>query len=49
MSQFKRSAIPNSPKVLFAGSLSPRADWRMPSDVSADSWIKQLDENLPKT
>ena len=32
--QFKRSALPNSPKVVRGGSLSPRGDWRMPSDVS---------------
>ncbi len=36
--QFKRSALPNGPKVMAGGSLSPRGDWRMPSDVSgADS------------
>ena len=31
--QFKRSAIPNGPKVVAGGSLSPRGDWRMPSDA----------------
>ena len=42
--QFKRSAIPNGPKVMAGGSLSPRGDWRMPSDVSGAAWIKELDE-----
>ena len=37
--QFKRSAIPNGPKVLSGGALSPRGDWRMPSDVSATAWL----------
>ncbi|SPD71762.1 Glutamine-dependent NAD(+) synthetase [uncultured Desulfobacterium sp.] len=42
-SQFKRSAIPNGPKVGSGGSLSPRGDWRAPSDNMADPWLKGLD------
>lgn len=42
--QFKRSAMPNGPKVLGGGSLSPRGDWRMPSDVSGTAWLAELDE-----
>ncbi len=42
--QFKRSAVPNSPKVGSGGSLSPRGDWRAPSDASAAAWIANLDE-----
>jgi NAD+ synthase (glutamine-hydrolysing) len=41
-SQFKRSAIPNGPKVAAGGSLSPRGDWRMPSDASARAWLSDL-------
>jgi NAD+ synthase (glutamine-hydrolysing) len=41
-SQFKRSAIPNGPKVSAGGSLSPRGDWRMPSDASAQAWLRDL-------
>ena len=40
--QFKRSAIPNGPKVSAGGSLSPRGDWRMPSDASAAAWLADL-------
>jgi NAD+ synthase (glutamine-hydrolysing) len=40
--QFKRSAIPNGPKVSAGGSLSPRGDWRMPSDASAKAWLDDL-------
>ena len=47
-SQFKRSAIPNGPKVSPAGALSPRGDWRAPSDGSAKPWLDELDANLPK-
>ena len=46
-SQFKRSAIPNAPKVGSGGSLSPRGDWRAPSDASAEVWLRELDENVP--
>ncbi len=41
-SQFKRSAIPNAPKVGSGGSLSPRGDWRAPSDGSAAPWLQEL-------
>ena len=40
--QFKRSAIPNGPKVVAGGSLSPRGDWRMPSDAGAGPWLAEL-------
>lgn len=45
--QFKRTAIPNGPKVLAAGSLSPRGDWRAPSDGNAAVWLAELDAALP--
>jgi NAD+ synthase (glutamine-hydrolysing) len=41
-SQFKRSAIPNGPKVAAGGSLSPRGDWRMPSDATGRAWLADL-------
>ncbi|MGA6224951.1 NAD(+) synthase [Streptomyces umbrinus] len=40
--QFKRSAMPNGPKVLAGGSLSPRGDWRAPSDSTAAVWLRDL-------
>jgi len=40
--QFKRSAVPNAPKVGSGGSLSPRGDWRAPSDGAADAWLADL-------
>jgi NAD+ synthase (glutamine-hydrolysing) len=43
-SQFKRSAMPNGPKVGSGGSLSPRGDWRAPSDGNADVWLRDLAE-----
>jgi NAD+ synthase (glutamine-hydrolysing) len=46
-SQFKRSAMPNAPKVGSGGSLSPRGDWRAPSDSDADAWLEELDRNVP--
>jgi NAD+ synthase (glutamine-hydrolysing) len=46
-SQFKRSAIPNGPKVVAGGSLSPRGDWRMPSDANARIWLADL-ERVPR-
>jgi NAD+ synthase (glutamine-hydrolysing) len=46
-SQFKRSAVPNAPKVGSGGSLSPRGDWRAPSDSSAAVWLAELRENVP--
>jgi len=45
--QFKRSALPNGPKVSAGGTLSPRGDWRMPSDVSAETWLAELARNVP--
>ncbi|MGP1274776.1 MAG: NAD(+) synthase [Caulobacterales bacterium] len=42
-SQFKRSAVPNGPKLTSAGALSPRGDWRMPSDMSAALWLEAID------
>ncbi|MDY7105639.1 MAG: NAD(+) synthase [Actinomycetota bacterium] len=42
-SQFKRSALPDGPKVGSGGSLSPRGDWRAPSDASAAAWLAELD------
>ena len=45
--QFKRSAMPNGPKVGSGGSLSPRGDWRAPSDVRQRPWIDELRENVP--
>ena len=45
-SQFKRSAIPNGPKVSAGGSLSPRGDWRAPSDGTAAPWIAELESGL---
>ncbi|WTN33998.1 NAD(+) synthase [Streptomyces canus] len=41
--QFKRSAMPNGPKVSAGGSLSPRGDWRAPSDSSARAWLRDLE------
>ena len=46
-SQFKRSALPNGPKVSSAGALSPRGDWRAPSDSVADVWVDELRSALP--
>jgi NAD+ synthase (glutamine-hydrolysing) len=45
--QFKRSAVPNGPKISSGGSLSPRGDWRMPSDASAAAWLEELKANVP--
>ena len=42
-SQFKRSCVPNGPKVGNGGSLSPRGDWRAPSDSEATVWLADLD------
>lgn len=47
-SQFKRSCVPNAPKVGSGGSLSPRGDWRAPSDSQATVWLKDL-ERVPVT
>jgi NAD+ synthase (glutamine-hydrolysing) len=43
--QFKRSAMPNGPKISSGGALSPRGDWRMPSDAAADIWLAELHAN----
>ena len=45
-SQFKRSALPNGPKVSPGGTMSPRGDWRMPSDASPAAWLAEL-ERVP--
>ncbi|MGN6827390.1 NAD(+) synthase [Paucibacter sp. M5-1] len=42
-SQFKRSCVPNAPKVGSGGSLSPRGDWRAPSDSESAIWLADLD------
>lgn len=45
--QFKRSALPNGPKVVAGGALSPRGDWRMPSDAGATAWVAELEREVP--
>ena len=45
--QFKRSALPNGPKVLPGGAVSPRGDLRMPSDVAATRWLADVEDNVP--
>jgi len=45
--QFKRSVMPDGPKV-GSVSLSPRGDWRMPSDATAAAWLRELDEAEPR-
>jgi NAD+ synthase (glutamine-hydrolysing) len=47
LSQFKRSALPNGPKISSGGSLSPRGDWRAPSDAGAAVWLEELAANVP--
>ena len=47
-SQFKRSALPNGPKVSAGGALSPRGEWRAPSDGNAEAWLAELEENVPR-
>ena len=47
-SQFKRSALPNGPKVSHGGSMSPRGDWRAPSDMSARVWLDEIDRQIPQ-
>jgi NAD+ synthase (glutamine-hydrolysing) len=46
--QFKRSAMPNGPKVSHGGSLSPRGDWRAPSDMSARIWLEEIEREIPE-
>ena len=48
VSQFKRSTLPNGPKMSSGGSLSPRGDWRAPSDSSAEIWLAELRANVPE-
>ncbi len=45
-SQYKRSCVPNAPKVGSGGSLSPRGDWRAPSDSEATVWLEDV-ERIP--
>ena len=45
--QFKRSALPNGPKVSAGGALSPRGEWRAPSDGNAEAWLAELEHNVP--
>ncbi len=40
--------MPNGPKVGSGGSLSPRGDWRAPSDSHADAWLAELDASVPE-
>lgn len=47
-SQFKRSATPNGPKVSSGGALSPRGDWRAPSDLSAHIWLEEIRRHVPE-
>ncbi|WP_308719481.1 NAD(+) synthase [Komagataeibacter xylinus] len=47
-SQFKRSAMPNGPKVVAGGALSPRGDWRAPSDGNARLWLEELERRVPQ-
>jgi NAD+ synthase (glutamine-hydrolysing) len=42
LSQFKRSCVPNAPKVGSGGSLSPRGDYRAPSDSEATVWLEEI-------
>ena len=48
-SQFKRSALPNGPKVSAGGALSPRGDWRAPSDMSARIWLDEIERHIPES
>ena len=47
ISQSKRSALPNGPKISSGGSLSPRGDWRAPSDGNGRVWLEELKANVP--
>ncbi|RDI52243.1 NAD(+) synthase [Microvirga subterranea] len=46
-SQFKRTAMPNGPKISSGGSLSPRGDWRAPSDAGPAVWLAELESGVP--
>ena len=48
-SQFKRSALPNGPKIGSGGALSPRSDWRAPSDATATVWLDELARRWPES
>src|SRR3954454_23052162 len=48
-SQFKRSALPNGPKVSPGGTMSPRGDWRMPSDAAATAWLADIEAHVPES
>jgi NAD+ synthase (glutamine-hydrolysing) len=48
-SQFKRTAMPNGPKISSGGSLSPRGDWRAPSDAGPGIWLAELESGVPDT
>ncbi|MFC7363441.1 NAD(+) synthase [Nocardioides astragali] len=45
--QFKRSALPNGPKVSASGTMSPRGDWRMPSDAKGTAWLTEIERDVP--
>ena len=45
--QFKRSALPNGPKVSAGGTMSPRGDWRMPSDAKGTAWLAEIERDVP--
>jgi NAD+ synthase (glutamine-hydrolysing) len=45
--QFKRSALPNGPKVSGIGTMSPRGDWRMPSDAKGTAWLAEIERDVP--
>lgn len=45
--QFKRSALPNGPKVSAIGTMSPRGDWRMPSDATGTAWLAEIERDVP--
>lgn len=47
ISQYKRTAVPNGPKLSSGGALSPRGDWRVPSDSDATVWLDELKRNTP--
>ncbi|NYE38539.1 NAD+ synthase (glutamine-hydrolyzing) [Nocardioides cavernae] len=46
--QFKRSALPNGPKVSPSGTMSPRGDWRMPSDAKGTAWLAEIERDVPQ-
>jgi NAD+ synthase (glutamine-hydrolysing) len=44
----QRSAMPNGPKVSHGGSLSPRGDWRAPSNISPKTWLDEIEREIPE-